>query len=137
MECDKEGFDRCWDNGEFDKGTVSWNLTNGSTYSLNYIDSLDIDDQSWRGKYGSYPGGGFIVDLPLDYQSSLEIIDFLRSISWLDGATRFLAADFNTYNPSTALHTVARIAWEMPTGGMYHVINYYVLCTFVTYTIST
>ena len=102
-ECSKDGFDRCWDNSEFDKGTVSLNYTNATgqfPYTLTYIDSSEIDDQSWRGKYGSYPGGGFIVDLPLDYQTALSTIDFLRSIAWMDGATRFLAADFNTYNPS-------------------------------------
>lgn len=125
-ECEKDGFTKCWDNGEFDKGTVTWG--NGN-YTLTYIDSSKIDDQSWRGKYGSYPGGGFIVDLPLDYQTALKNISYLRDIVWMDGATRFLAADFNTYNPSTGLHTVARIAWEMPTGGILCIFYIIKVCT--------
>merc|ERR1712129_307966 len=42
----------------------------------------------------------------------------MGNISWIDGGTRFVSMDFNTYNPSTSLHTVARLAWEMPTGGV-------------------
>ena len=117
-DCAKDEFTDCWDD-EFFKGTVFYNYSNGG-YAANYtyIDSSVIDDQAWRGKYSSYSGGGFIQDLPLDLQSALATIRFLRNISWMDGGTRFLAADFNTYNPSTGLHTVARLAWEMPTGGM-------------------
>ena len=38
---------------------------------------------------------------------------------WIDAGTRAVFIDFNTFNPSTVLHTVARLAFEMPTGGVF------------------
>ena len=132
-DCAKDGFTDCWTD-EFFKGTVHYNYSDGKyAKSYSYIDSSVIDDQAWRGKYSSYPGGGFIQDLPLHLEDALKEVARLRNISWMDGGTRFLAADFNTYNPSTGLHTVARLAWEMPTGGMFicvHILYITSLCFF-------
>eukprot|EP00484_Ammonia_sp_Unknown_P018940 CAMPEP_0197025922 /NCGR_PEP_ID=MMETSP1384-20130603/6121_1 /TAXON_ID=29189 /ORGANISM="Ammonia sp." /LENGTH=743 /DNA_ID=CAMNT_0042454511 /DNA_START=22 /DNA_END=2253 /DNA_ORIENTATION=- len=121
VECSKrpKKFSPCYDPGDYYKGTVNFTHTNGSTTSFTYIDSSILEDQSWRGKYGSYPGGGYVVTLPLDPQVALDKISYLRDISFFDGATRFVALDFNTYNPSTSLHTTVRLAWEMPTGGVF------------------
>lgn len=135
VECARDGFDGCYED-EYFKGTVNYSYPNGKfATSFTYIDSSIILDQSWRGKYGSYPGGGFIVELPLDYQTAMKNVSFLRNISWMDGGTRFLAMDFNTYNPSTSLHTVARIAWEMPTGGTfyYYLYLFILICSYYVY----
>eukprot|EP01084_Bolivina_argentea_P060314 110196_1 len=112
-ECSQTNFSRCW-GSDYDTSSVSF-----SDEIFPYLDSSKIDDQSWRGKYGTYPGGGYIWDFPLSLTDSIIQIDYLRNISFIDGGTRFICLDFNTYNPSTALHTVARIAWEMPTSGVF------------------
>ena len=114
VECDYEGFTEhtCYDNNAFFEGTVDFGAV-----SYTFQDADALVDQTWGGKYGSYPGGGFTETLALDYDSALQRMAFLRNISWLDGGTRFLALDFNTFNPSSGLHTVARLAWEMPAGG--------------------
>ena len=119
VECEHELFAEhtCYDDSAYFKGTMTFTGDN-SSHAYTYVDSEQVQDQAWRGKYGSYPGGGFVVDLPLNLTQTLAILTHLRDIVWLDGGTRFLAMDFNTYNPSTSLHTVARLAWEMPTGGL-------------------
>jgi len=76
-------------------------------------------DQRYQGYFNHYPGGGYIQDLPLNYSQSVAIIDFLQDIQWLDAATLMVSVDFNVYNPSDSLHTVARLVWEMPTGGIF------------------
>jgi len=118
-ECSRAEFNDCWQD-EWFRGTVNYTYPNGShAASFTYIDSEELDDQSWRGKYGSYPGGGFVVEFGLDRDAAVAAIDFLRDISWIDGGTRFVAMDFNTFNPSSGLHSTARIAWEMPSGSVY------------------
>eukprot|EP01084_Bolivina_argentea_P084993 153644_1 len=118
MDCPKKAFETCWDT-EFDKTSVFFEDGNGYNTTYKYIDSAEILDQSWRGKFGQYSGGGFIETLPLNYDDALDTISLLRNISWMDGGTRFLAMDFNTFNPSTGLHTISRLAWEMPSGGVF------------------
>jgi len=98
---------------------VGTDSTDSADAEFEYFDLSELDDQPYRGKYGTYPGGGYIVDLPLDEEQALSDVANLRAISWLDGATQFLAMDFNTFNPSTGLHTVARIYFEMPSGGVF------------------
>eukprot|EP01083_Nonionella_stella_P273365 927252_1 len=117
-KCKRTEFTNCFEN-EYFKGTKYYKDLNNNSIIYKYIDSSKILDQSWRGKYGTYPGGGFIETIPLNYSNALNKISFLRNINWMDGGTRFLAMDFNTFNPSSSLHTVARVAWEMPTGGVF------------------
>ena len=103
------------DAQDIDRGIV-W-FTNDTSYE--YVDSADLLDQRYQGKFNAYPGGGYIQDLPLDMSDSIEIINILEDIEWIDAATSFVSVDFNMYNPSESLHTTGRLAWEMPTNGIF------------------
>ena len=59
----------------------------------------------------------YVVDFELDEDAAYQKIGYLRNISWLDAGSRFVTVDFNTFNPSTNLHTLVRLFVEMPAGG--------------------
>ena len=95
-----------------------------------YWDSSDLEDQVWSGRHGSYPGGGYIQDFLIDESENNTlwlndsvltrnaIIQDLIDGNWIDAGTSAVFIDFTLFNPSTLLHTVVRIAFEMPTGGV-------------------
>eukprot|EP01084_Bolivina_argentea_P116958 207739_1 len=95
-----------------------WN-DNGDNVTYSYIDSSVLLDQRYRGKFDSYPGGGYIQDLPSNLSVAMDIVNHLEAYDWIDAATLFLSVDFNAYNPSVSLHTVVRLTWEMPTSGIF------------------
>ena len=66
----------------------------------------------YRGAHGSYPGSGFVVMLPRDGEQAATIVDALKQDMWIDGHTRMISIDFNLFNPTTGLHTVARVVFE-------------------------
>eukprot|EP01083_Nonionella_stella_P120490 361108_1 len=118
-ECANEQFPVCYSD-EFNSNTVSYYYPNDRhAEDFMYMSSEELLDQSWRGKYGTYDGGGYIFDLSLSYSLAVQQVEYLHNISWLDGGTRFVALDLNAFNPSTSLHTVCRLAWEMSTAGVF------------------
>jgi len=121
-ECSDTAFanDTCYDNFEMDTSLQTFYYSNGSMAAeFTYRSADNISDQSWRGKYGSYDGGGYVVDLPLNLSAAALMLNDLQDMDWIDGGTRFLTVDFNLYNPSTHLYTLARLVLEMPVGGVF------------------
>ena len=110
-EIENSVFTKCWNDD-----TTSTNL-NLTTYNIPYTSGEDLDDQSWFGIFGSYSGGGYVIDLPLNKSKAIQILSDLKQQDFIDGATKAFFIDFNFINPSTILHTVARLAIEMPTAG--------------------
>lgn len=126
LECTEMERDReCYDETEMDREEVVFygaNSTANSTetvYAYRYEDSSVLLDQPFTGKFSSYPGGGYVQDLPLDLAETVDIMESLEEMRWMDGATLFVSVDFTTYNPSQSLHTVVRLVWEMPTSGIF------------------
>ena len=71
----------------------------------------------YRGALGSYPGSGFVVPLPGTNAEARKIVDDLKDALWIDGQTRMISTEFNLFNPTTGLHTVARIVFEFSQSG--------------------
>lgn len=51
----------------------------------------------------SYDGGGFVMDLAQDANTSLEIIKYLFDNLWIDRGTRAVFVDFTVYNANINL----------------------------------
>jgi len=60
---------------------------------------------------------GFVLDLPLNSTAALSQIAVMKSSGIIDRATRGVFVDFNLFNPTEGLHTLGRLAFEMPTTG--------------------
>eukprot|EP01083_Nonionella_stella_P085164 236005_1 len=76
------------------------------------------ETESYHALLGTYSGGGHIADFPNNKTESLALIHTLKyNVSFFDQATRAIFIDFNTYNPSLNLHSVARMSFELPASG--------------------
>jgi len=111
----------------FTKCYPKWASKNEDKTSLSNFDTpiswTSCDDnheqQTWYGLVDTYPGSGFIIDIPKNKTESLEIINTLKENDFIDKQTRVIFTDFNLYNPNLNVHTVGRLSFEFPhTGGI-------------------
>eukprot|EP01029_Cantina_marsupialis_P003827 TRINITY_DN13859_c0_g1_i1.p1 TRINITY_DN13859_c0_g1~~TRINITY_DN13859_c0_g1_i1.p1 ORF type:complete len:852 (-),score=226.48 TRINITY_DN13859_c0_g1_i1:160-2715(-) len=75
---------------------------------------------SLEGLYGygpDYGEGGFVVELPNDYDGAKAAVDELFDDRWVDKGTRIVSVNFILYNAQTDLATVARINMEFYSSG--------------------
>ena len=66
MDCERGEFadDTCWDNlGETSTDDYTCYLDGVAVETYEYQSGDDLRDQSYRGKYGSYEGGGYVFVL--------------------------------------------------------------------------
>lgn len=70
------------------------------------------------GRHGTYPGSGFVIDLPNNISGAQTRLKELQNWAWLDVRSRAVIVEINTFNPNVNLFTNARIIFEFPaTGG--------------------
>ncbi|KAL0238928.1 hypothetical protein PCE1_004619 [Barthelona sp. PCE] len=79
--------------------------------------SSELKGLSYQGRQFSYPGSGYIVDLPPDADMALEVVRYLQENQWVDDHTRVLFIDFTVYNANLNLFAVIRLAFEHTAGG--------------------
>ncbi|XP_033639226.1 uncharacterized protein LOC117299811 [Asterias rubens] len=75
--------------------------------------------QKW-GKFGSYEGDGYNVDLNNSRQEAASQLRFLENHSWIDDQTRAIFVEFTLYNAPTNLYTSVALLAEMPGTGAVH-----------------
>lgn len=84
-----------------------------------YVDAKETNQISILGQMAEYPGGGFMVDLPLNHSESLIMMDDLREFAWIDRATRAIIIELSTLNTNVNVITNSRILFELgPTGSV-------------------
>lgn len=66
-----------------------------------------------------YGGGGYIADLGVNYDISLDIVNELLTHSWIDRQTRAVFVEFTIYNSNVNLFTYVSLPVEfLETGGV-------------------
>lgn len=93
------------------------NGENISWFSYQSYKELGESSLSFGGAYGSYPGGGYVIDIHSqpDGRRLLETLQFRHN--WLDLKTRALFVDFAFYNPNVDLFLITRCVMEfLPSG---------------------
>ena len=81
--------------------------------------STVLDGLISGGRFATYSGGGYVVDLPTNATAAAEAIEDLRRHGWVDRATRAVFVDMSCYNANTESFLSARLLFEfLPTGGI-------------------
>lgn len=72
------------------------------------------------GYHGTYPGNGFVLDLPLNLTGAQARMKELEEWSWLDFRTRAVIIELNTLTPNVNIFVNTKLLFEFPaTGGIY------------------
>ncbi|CAF0982730.1 unnamed protein product [Didymodactylos carnosus] len=88
-----------------------------------YENSDLTQSATYRGKFATYNGGGYVVELGAynrKIKRIIEELNYLQAEKWIDRATRAVFIDIITYNPSTNLFCYVSLAIELSaTGGIF------------------
>jgi len=69
------------------------------------------------GRYATYPGDGFVLDLALNLTGAQTRLRELQYWKWLDDRTRAFMIELNTINPNVNSFVHSRILFEFPAAG--------------------
>ncbi|XP_041364036.1 uncharacterized protein LOC121379460 [Gigantopelta aegis] len=79
-----------------------------------YTQSSDVWGIPVPGQYRVYSGGGYILELNVNYDVSMEMVNELYSMLWLDRQTRAVFVEFTLYNPFVNIMAHCRFTAEFP-----------------------
>ncbi|CAH0552641.1 unnamed protein product, partial [Brassicogethes aeneus] len=74
-----------------------------------YSDSSVTKSTVKYGQFGSYKGGGYYWDFPVDKKRTVELIRKLKNNKWIDWATRAIMIDFVVYNVNLNLFAICKV----------------------------
>eukprot|EP00931_Biecheleriopsis_adriatica_P104881 TRINITY_DN79495_c0_g1_i1.p1 TRINITY_DN79495_c0_g1~~TRINITY_DN79495_c0_g1_i1.p1 ORF type:complete len:855 (-),score=170.25 TRINITY_DN79495_c0_g1_i1:40-2604(-) len=84
--------------------------------------SRNITEQRpFVGKYATYPGDGFVLDLALNLTGAVTRMKELEYWKWIDIRTRAFMIELTTFNPNVNSFVHSRILFEFPAAGGVHV----------------
>jgi Ca2+-binding EF-hand superfamily protein len=69
------------------------------------------------GLFGTYPGSGYVVDLPAKASERFNVIERLQENFWIDLKTRLVVIDFAYYNSNLDLFVTVRVLNEFLASG--------------------
>lgn len=89
------------------------------SYLYNWESEFMLGDQPFHGKYGTYPGSGFAVVLPMIPQSARNRINQMMSpnTEYIDLQTRFIVISFSIFNTNTNSLSYVEIVFEQAATG--------------------
>jgi hypothetical protein len=73
------------------------------------------------GRFGTYPGDGFMLEMPLDRAEMLRTVKHLWEWDWIDRQTRAVVVEVNTFNPNLNVISVNTLLFEFSPSGMVEV----------------
>jgi hypothetical protein len=79
--------------------------------------SPDPKGDPYSGWLATYPPGGYMQKLHVNYTAAIELVKKMRSDLWVGPATRALFFEFTLYNFNLGLYAVCRIAFEISPAG--------------------
>ncbi|XP_061188668.1 uncharacterized protein LOC133196830 [Saccostrea echinata] len=81
--------------------------------SFVYRTAEELKSMMYIGDFGVYGGGGYKIDLGPKQSLVNHYINQLRNFSWIDGYTRAVFIETNTFNANTRLFTHLKIVFEL------------------------
>jgi len=106
------------------KYSKEWNADFDTTNEEYQWKSVSATDELFAvsGLFGTYPGSGYVVDLPENAEDRYAIIDRLTSSFWVDLKTRLVVIDFAYYNANLDLFVTVRVLNEFLASGYVNTI---------------
>jgi hypothetical protein len=119
-------------------------------YSFLYKSSSEVKAFPYFGTYSYYNGGGYQMQLGPKQSLIIEHVNELRSKNWIDGNTRAVFIDSNTFNANSRLFTHLKVVFEISEYGditmttiskssnLYpyvYALDYIILCLQIVFTI--
>ncbi|XP_063801546.1 polycystin-1-like protein 3 isoform X2 [Pseudophryne corroboree] len=86
--------------------------SNASADMWTYYTESELGGYPVMAYYGSYSGGGYIVELGLNRSSADSVISWLVTSNWLDSYTKAVFVEFNVYNANINLFCLAAFILE-------------------------
>lgn len=93
--------DSCFDENEL------------TDYSFHYKSPEEVKALSYFGHYAHYGGGGYQMQLGPKLSIVLQHVTELKNKSWIDGNTRAIFVDSNTFNANSRLFTHLKVVFEI------------------------
>lgn len=75
------------------------------------------EQRPFHGKYATYPGDGFVLDLATNITGAVTRFTELQYWKWIDQRTRAVILEMNTLNPNVNSFVHSRILFEFPAAG--------------------
>ena len=114
-------YTKNWENKISDEAITEWSYQSGEK-----LGTLPI-----MGRLTTYPGGGYIRQLPRNPIKARELIEKVKKTKWIDQQTRVVILEFTLFNANVQLFTVVELLFEYSNTGFvfpYHLIytaNFY------------
>ena len=114
---------RCYSDWSFFmeevKYSKDWNADFDTSNEEHQWKSVSTTDELFvvSGLFGTYPGSGYVVDLPSSASERYKIIERLQENFWIDLKTRLIVIDFAYYNSNLDLFVTVRILNEFLASG--------------------
>lgn len=93
--------DSCFDENEL------------TDYSFHYQSPEAVKALTYFGHYAQYGGGGYQMQLGPKNSLVLQHVNELKNKSWIDGNTRAIFVDSNTFNANSRLFTHLKVVFEI------------------------
>ncbi|XP_033731377.1 polycystic kidney disease protein 1-like 2 [Pecten maximus] len=89
-----------------------------SSSAWQFTSAVDLWGVPQLGDYSLYGGGGYVADMGVNYDVSLQTLQELKANSWIDRKTRGVMVEFTLYNSNINLFAYLSLLVEFPdTGG--------------------
>lgn len=95
-------------------------------YSFLYKTAKDTKGHTYFGKYAVYGEGGYMMQLGPKQSLVITMVERLRTESWIDGDTRAVFFDLNTFNANSRLFSHLKVVFEI---SQYGAISMTTSCT--------
>lgn len=79
-----------------------------------WYESNETQQGDTYGYHGTYPGNGFVVDMPLDLSGAIDRLNMLEEWSWLDARTRAVIVELSTLSPDENIVVNTKVLFEFP-----------------------
>jgi hypothetical protein len=101
------------------KYSKDWNADFDTSNEEYQWKSVSATDELFvvSGLFGTYPGSGYVVDLPESASERFKTIERLQDNFWIDLKTRLVVVDFAYYNANLDLFVTVRILNEFLASG--------------------
>ncbi|XP_060074442.1 polycystin-1-like protein 2 [Ylistrum balloti] len=86
-------------------------------YAFLYKDATETEALPYQGVFGTYGGGGYVLDIGPKRSSAALYMQTLRNNSWIDLYTRAIFVELMLYNPDSKLFSHVKVIFELSSFG--------------------